>query len=616
MDDAFLTALLALPEVDEAKLSPDCRWVAFTLMHAGAHTDVYAVPTDGAAPPIALTSTAAETRLIGWAPDSRSVVVAEDHDGDERVRLFRVAVDRPGAMEPLTEDRPPYFLSGGALSPDGDTLFYSLSYDLAAGSPVEASIVYRHDLVSGERTPLARTRRPSWGGPLLNSTGTHLLQSYQDRAPGGEQVHLIDVEGGESREILSAGDRRKVRADWLPDGRSALFVAESADGSYQRVGLYDTVTGATRLLLDDPQRLVEAAWPTPDGLVVVDESRDARHIPAVIDPATGAALPFPELPGNTIPLGRAPDGAWVATRYDSTSPKEIVRLEAGEGGVTIRSLTRLRGPQDEAKPLRARLDLAGLAPAEDFRWRSDDGLEVQGWLYRAAPNRGRAVLYIHGGPTWHSEEWFNPQIQYLVRRGFTVLDVNYRGSTGFGLPYREAIKEDGWGGREQDDIAAGAAALIAAGLAEPGRVGVTGTSYGGYSSWCQIVHRPPELIAAAAPICGMTDLVIDYETTRPDLRPYSEEMIGGSPAERPDRYRERSPIHYVENIRGKLLIIQGGQDPNVTPENVRQVVLRLDAAGIPYELLEFADEGHGIHRPVNQATLYRRLADFFEAALV
>jgi dipeptidyl aminopeptidase/acylaminoacyl peptidase len=607
MRDDFLDALLHLPEVDEARLSPDRRWVAFTWTHVGAHTDVYLVPTDGAAAPIALTATPEETRLLGWSFDSRAVLVAEDHAGDEHVRVFRVAIDAPGAMEPLTEDRPPYFLNGGALSPDGRTLFYSLDYDLASGESIEANIIYRHDLQSGERAPLARTRRAVWYGPQLNSAGTHLLQHVQDRAPGGEQVRLIDVEGGEEREILSAGDARKVHADWLPDGRRALFVAESADASYQRVGVYDTVEGTTMMLLDNPQRLVEFAWPTPDGLVVVDEIRAARHTPLVLDPATGAALPFPALPGNTIPLGRAPDGAWIALRYDSTTPKDVVRLEGAAESPSIRSLTRFRD--------RAQLDLATLAPAENFRWRSVDGLEIQGWLYKAAPAQRRAVLYIHGGPTWHSEEWVNAQIQYLVHRGFNVLDVNYRGSTGFGLAYRELIKQDGWGGREQDDIAAGAQALIEAGLAEPGRVGITGTSYGGYSSWCQIVHRPPELIAAAAPICGMTDLVVDYETTRPDLRPYSEEMIGGSPATSPDRYRERSPIHYVDNIRGKLLIVQGSRDPNVTPENVRQVVLRLDAAGVPYELLEFADEGHGIHRPANQVILYKRLADFFDAAL-
>jgi dipeptidyl aminopeptidase/acylaminoacyl peptidase len=319
----------------------------------------------------------------------------------------------------------------------------------------------------------------------------------------------------------------------------------------------------------------------------------------------GVETPFlrPER-GNLLPLGRAADGAWVAMAYSSTEPTDIVRIDAT--GARI-SLTRWSE--------RTSLDPALLTPAEDFRWVSDDGLPIHGWLYRARENLGRAVLFIHGGPTWHSEDWINAQIQYLVYRGFNVLDVNYRGSTGYGMAFREAIKADGWGGREQQDIAAGARALIAAGLAEPGRVGITGTSYGGYSAWCQIVQTSPELIAAAAPICGMTDLVIDYETTRPDLRPYSEEMIGGTPATAPERYRERSPIHAVEQIRGKLLIVQGAQDPNVTPENVRQVALRLKAAGIPYELLEFADEGHGIHRPDNQALLYERLASFFSSAL-
>jgi dipeptidyl aminopeptidase/acylaminoacyl peptidase len=92
-----------------------------------------------------------------------------------------------------------------------------------------------------------------------------------------------------------------------------------------------------------------------------------------------------------------------------------------------------------------------------------------------------------------------------------------------------------------------------------------------------------EIVAAAAPICGMTDLVVDYETTRPDIRPCSEEMMGGSPAMAPERYRERSPIHYVDRITGCLLIVQGANDPNVTPENVRLVEEALKRAGVPYE---------------------------------
>lgn len=232
-------------------------------------------------------------------------------------------------------------------------------------------------------------------------------------------------------------------------------------------------------------------------------------------------------------------------------------------------------------------------------------------MYRAYGEPRGTVICVHGGPTWHSEDRVNALIQYLARHGFHVLDPNYRGSTGFGRAFRQAIKADGWGGLEQEDIRTGIEALIAAGIARQGRVGITGTSYGGYSAWWAITHFPPELVAAAAPICGMTDLVVDYETTRPDLRPLSEEMMGGSPEQIPGRYRERSPLHFVDNIQGRLLIVQGLQDPNVSPENVRVVCDALERAGIVYELLAFEDEGHGIARPKNHGVLYPRLAEFF-----
>jgi dipeptidyl aminopeptidase/acylaminoacyl peptidase len=201
-----------------------------------------------------------------------------------------------------------------------------------------------------------------------------------------------------------------------------------------------------------------------------------------------------------------------------------------------------------------------------------------------------------------------------VHRGFAVLEPNYRGSTGFGPDWRDAIKEDGWGGREQDDIRTGIRMLIETGIARAGCVGITGMSYGGYSSWCAITRWPVDEIAAAAPVCGMTDLVVDYETTRPDLRAYSIEMMGGTPAQIPEKYRARSPINFVGNIRGELLIVQGMQDPNVTPENLAAVRKALDRAGVRYEVLAFDDEGHGIAKAANRRVLYARLADFFERA--
>jgi dipeptidyl aminopeptidase/acylaminoacyl peptidase len=411
--------------------------------------------------------------------------------------------------------------------------------------------------------------------------------------------------------MLSFGERNKVFARWFPDGEHILVLSESTGEQkqdYQSLGVYHWPTEEMRWLVDDPERSVEGAWVSPDGAVVVDEMLLAGHEATYIEMPSGSERPFPRLAGNLLPLGRAADGAWVGMYYNASTPTELVRFaEDARSQQDLHSLTRVWEHTD--------LQEGQLCPAEAFSWHSVDGQQVWGWLYRAQPNPERAIVYVHGGPTWHSEDRFNAQLQYLVSRGFNVLDVNYRGSTGYGLKFREAIKKDGWGGREQCDIASGARALIAAGLARPGRVGVTGTSYGGYSSWFQITFYPQQVIAAAAPICGMTDLVVDYETTRPDLRPYSEEMIGGSPQQAPDRYYARSPIHFVQYIRGKLLIIQGAQDPNVTPENVRQVRQRLDQHGIPYELLVFEDEGHGIARTSNQKVLYARLAEFFETSL-
>ena len=602
----YLEALLALPGLYAPRVSRDGKWVAWTWFRTGPAADVYAAPTDGSTPPIRLSETADDTILVSWTPDNRAVLVQQDRDGNERAQLFRIDLDRPGIMQPLTEPEPHYFLRGGQLHPNGRWLVYGANFDVATGQEIEPTWVYRHDLETGERRPLARPKRGCYHVPELNAQGTHVLYSRKDQHPAGRQVWLVDIEGREDREILNFGPQVKVHASWFPDGRRVVVLAEAE--THRRLGVWDRETGTLRWLLDDPTRNLEHAF-VPHGSthMVVVEVQEARVRPSLLDVESGEEFHLPEVPGNLTPLAPVGEGEWVGLYYSSCQPTDLVRFPLNNPSPnSFTSLTRVW----ERTPLTP----DDLTLAEEFRWRSVDGLEIQGWLYRPRGEAKGTVVYVHGGPTAHSEDQINVQIQFLVAQGFNVLDPNYRGSTGFSLAFREAIKADGWGGREQDDIRAGIEALIAAGIAQPGRVGITGTSYGGYSAWCAITRWPPEIVAAAAPICGMTDLVVDYETTRPDLRPYSEEMMGGSPTQVPHRYHERSPINFVKNIKGRLLIVQGLQDPNVTPENVRAVRAALEKAGIEYELLAFEDEGHGIVRPKNQKTLYLRLAEFFSEA--
>jgi dipeptidyl aminopeptidase/acylaminoacyl peptidase len=602
----YLDALLALPRLVAPRVSPDGRWVAWTWFGTGPAADIYAAPTDGSAPPLRLSDTTDDTILVAWSPDSRALLVAQDRDGNERDRLYRIALAAPLTLEPLTEADPHYYIRGGELHPNDRWLIYGANLDAATGAEIEPNWVYRHDLATGERAVLARPAKANWGHPRLSPTGDHVLYMRMDRHPAGSQYWLVGIDGTGDREVLNFGDDVKCQATWFPDGQRAVVLAETP--SHARLGVWTLGDGTIRWLIDNPSRNIEMAYaPRNSDKIVVVEVRGARNHPSLLDPDTGEEWPLPVVAGNLTPLAPAANGEWVALYSSSRQPAELVRFSpANCHPDAFTSLARVWE--------RTSLGRDDFAPAEDFRWQSVDGLEVQGWLYRPeGPARG-TIVYVHGGPTAHSLDQINAQIQFFVRQGYAVLDPNYRGSTGFGLAFREAIKADGWGGREQDDIRTGIETLLRAGIAQPGRVGITGTSYGGYSSWCAITRWNPEILAAAAPICGMTDLVVDYETTRPDLRPYSEEMLGGSPTQVPDRYRERSPIHFVDQIRGKLLIVQGGQDPNVTPENVSAVRAALDAALIPYDLLVFPDEGHGISRPRNQRILYQRLLDFFAAS--
>lgn len=600
----YLDALLALPKLYGGLVSKDRKWVAWMWLGVGTTIDIFAAPTDGSSAPLRLTDTDENSFLMSWTPDSESVLIAQDTGGDERFQLFQVNLSQPGVLHPLTEPSPHFFLRGGELHPNGQWLIYGANIDPVTTKEIEATLVYRHDLESDERFALARPIKGCWYRPQMNDQGTHVLYNRKDLHPSGYQLWMVDIEGKQDHEIVNVGNDMKVYGSWLPDGRRVLVQAETK--THFRVGVWDGKN--TRWLIDDPARNIEEAdVPHGSDTAVIIEVQDARIKASLLNLENGEESRLPDIPGNLIPLAPLGNGAWVGKYYSAQHVTDIVRFSLLD--LQPESFVSLTQVQE-----RTLITPADLAPAEDFHWKSVDGLEIQGWLFRARGKAKGTIIYVHGGPTAHSQDYLDDQGQFLVSQGFNVLEPNYRGSTGFNRAYREAIKEDGWGGREQEDIRSGIEALIETGIAERGKVGITGTSYGGYSSWCAITRFSPDILAAAAPICGMTDLVVDYETTRPDLRPYSEEMMGGRPDQVPDRYRERSPINFVSNIKGRLLIVQGLRDPNVTPENVRAVKTTLDEAQIEYETLVFEDEGHGIDRPENQKVLYQHLVEFFTQA--
>ena len=304
--DQHLEALLNLPQLELPRISRDGRWAAWTWYHTGPSAEVYVAPTDGSRPPVRLTETRHDSLVIAWTPDSRSLLVAQDRDGNERYQLFQVDVrrhdaHRPAVMQSLTEPKPNFYLVGGQLHPNGRWLFYRANLDASTDQEIEPAWLYRHDLQTGERVPLARPTRPCYCEPRLNDPGTHILYQRNDPHPAGLQVWVVDVEGREDREILNVGSEKKAHASWFPDGQRALILAETE--THQRVGVWELNTGELRWLLDDASRNIEAAYvpyhrtegPRPysnasarrASTAVIVESRQAQTRTSLLDVATG-----------------------------------------------------------------------------------------------------------------------------------------------------------------------------------------------------------------------------------------------------------------------------------------------------------------------------------------
>jgi len=284
----LLSALLTLPQIRGPLISKDSKYISFTWRNVHPNADVFIVPTDGSRRPIALTETPEATFAVSFAPDSRSVIVGEDKDRNERVRLFEVYVDEPKRMIPLTEEDPPFFLRGGTLHPNRTWIVYGANYDAERKEEIEPTWVYRHDLETGERIPLAKPKKPAWLFPQMNAQGTHVLYNRKEVHPKGDQIWLVDIEGKEDREILNFGPKARISGAWLPDGRRVAFITETKDGTAQRhysLGIYDIAEEETVWLIDDPRRNIEEIYCPINGhhIVVLEYQRSIDTMP--ISPA-------------------------------------------------------------------------------------------------------------------------------------------------------------------------------------------------------------------------------------------------------------------------------------------------------------------------------------------
>lgn len=573
-------AWAALPQITNIHASGDGRW-AFWCWSGQDETDqVWCAPTDGSAAPECLTRGDDHFLIRDVSQDGQRLILAQSRHACERDHLLLLDRAQGNGLRALTPPQETHYVYGGVLSQDAATLYFVANYDYAAGLVTQGGWIWRMDIASGALTCLATCDAPFTHGVRLSPDGKTLLWPRNLRAPGGTQFWLLGTDGGGLREVLAFGEAGALVGDWLSDGTIG-FVADIGDRDM--LGWLDPVTGTATEIAGEPDFLPFDVVPGARGSFAAIHHARPASVAAIW--AGGALAPLTNLSGrrSLLPHAGLPDGGWLAEAYDASAPHRLVRIRPDGTCLTL--------AEAAPDPIRR------YSAPQDFRWTAPDGEAVQGWLYRPEGQPKGLIAYVHGGPTWHSEDWVNPKIGFWVQQGYAVLDPNYRGSTGFGRRWREKVKEDGWGGREQADIRAGIEAALASGI--PGPVAVAGNSYGGFSSWFQAI-RHSDLVLAAIPMCGMYKLDIDYaETGMPWGQSYSEEMMGGSPQDFPEKYANASPGNFLSGLRGHILVVHGLADTNVGPENTHVALREMAAYQIPHQSLLFADEGHGVFRRTN-----------------
>lgn len=315
-----------------------------------------------------------------------------------------------------------------------------------------------------------------------------------------------------------------------------------------------------------------------------------------------------ELPGYQVGIGshnKAEDKFMVRT-YSDKSRGAYYLYDKGS-----KELTKLAD-------LSPWLNEEHLCDMKPISYQSRDGLTIHGYLTLPKgydPKNLPVVINPHGGP-WARDYWgFNPEVQFLANNGYAVLQMNFRGSTGFGKEFWQASFKQ-WGRTMQDDISDGVKWLVDQGIADPKRVAIYGGSYGGYATLAGLTLSP-DLYAAGVDYVGVSNMFTFMNTIPPYWEPLRDmfyEMVG-NPVTDSLMLAEVSPVFLVDRIKAPLFVAQGANDPRVNKDESDQIVKALQERGIDVEYMLKDNEGHGFHNEENRFDFYRAMLAFLDKHL-
>jgi dipeptidyl aminopeptidase/acylaminoacyl peptidase len=591
-----LKVIFGNPERVQPSLSPDGTQLAWIAPHNDV-LNVWVAPVtddgvDWAAARVVTDDTDRGIRDFNWAHDGRHLLYVQDTGGDENWRLHDADL-LTGERRDLT----PFDNVQARLIAAEPKFPTEVLVGLNKDNP-QLHDVYRLDLVTGEL--VKELENPGFVG-FVADADLVVRAGVVTHEDGSADTMIRDGADGEWRLLLHipAEDLMTTNpVEFSADGRSMLALS-SLDTDTATLVRIDLATGATEVLAADPEADVT-------GLRLHPPTREPQ-IATVLKDRSHYVVLDRSLEPDLAAIRALHPGDPVFSGGDDTDTTWLVSFTNDKGSVAYFSYDRASRTGRflfEARPELARYELAAMEP---FSFTARDGLTIHGYA-TFPPGAERsglpAVLNVHGGP-WARDAWgYHPEAQWLANRGYLCIQVNFRGSTGYGKAFVNAGDRE-WGAKMQTDLLDAVAFAVGRGWADPKRVAIYGGSYGGYAALAGAAFNS-DVFCCAVDIVGPSSLKTLIET----IPPYWAPMVSmfhrrvGHPASDEEFLWSRSPLSRADQIRIPLLIAQGANDPRVKQSESEQIVAALRAAGIDHEYMLFPDEGHGFAKPENRLRFY------------
>jgi dipeptidyl aminopeptidase/acylaminoacyl peptidase len=546
---------------------------------------------------------------FAWDRADRSIVFAKDAGGTEQHDLYRINVET-GAVTQLTND-PTAQEYAGQFSPDDKwlTVLTNKRNPAAPDRPGQLNL-WKMRADGTAYAPLTNYAFPVFGG-LWSPDGTLIAYATNEDVTDLKNTdsYIVNADGTSARKVLSVKKGSKdTIADWHPDGKR-LAVTSDASGQ-NRAGILDLGSGQVRWLGKDNVEEHAIRFSKDGRLLAAIRNFESSVRPIVYDVETGAA--------HELTL---PDGFAVGASFFDADRKLLVTFSSDVTRASLVSYDLATDTYQTLLPAEyGTIDRSVFVEAKHVYYKTFDGKKVPALLYAprdiAPGERLPAIVHVHGGPTGQWFRGFDPFAQFLADRGLVVIEPNIRGSTGYGVDYRDAAIKD-WGGADLEDVAAAADYLKTLPYVDPERLVVFGGSYGGFMSFIAATKKP-DIWRAAVAWVGVSDLHRLYEKSMEHFKYYFREQMGDPEKDRA-LWRDRSAVEFADKLRAKLLMVHGVNDPRCPVDQSRIFRDRLlelgRKEGEDFEYVELSDEGHGSTDIAQKIRTFNILADYLERVL-